>query len=123
VDRASRLRLLALAAAVASVLPRAALTHGPIICPIRRITGYPCPACGMVRSWHSTLQLRPMRALTDHPFGPIALGAIVAEASRPGSVERGMQRARGLPAAVQAGAVLAWLGWWISRLLAARRGR
>jgi Protein of unknown function (DUF2752) len=77
----------------------------------------------MVRSWHSMLRFEPGRALRDHPFGPIALAAITAEVLRPGAVERGMQRARGLPAAAQAGAAIAWFGWWGGRLIAVHRSR
>ena len=122
-DRPSRLRLLALFAALGALLPRAVVSHGPTICPVRRITGYPCPTCGMVRSWHSVARLDAAQAIRDHPFGPIAVAAMTAEAWRPGSVERGMQGARTLPTAVQAGAVLAWLAWWGSRLLATHRAR
>lgn len=118
-----RLGVIGLVAFVGALLPRAAVTHLPTTCPIRRVTGYPCPTCGMIRSWHSVVRLDPVQAVRDHPFGPIALAAIAAEAWRPGSAERGMQRVRGLPAAVQVGAVAAWLAWWASRLTSVRRGR
>ena len=108
------------AAVVASLLPRAVVTHGPTTCPIRRLTGYPCPTCGMVRSWHSLVRLEPGRAVRDHPFGPIALAALTAEAVAPGIVERGRRR---VPAAVQAGAAVAWFGWWATRLVATYRTR
>jgi hypothetical protein len=119
----SRLGLVGLAAAAGALLPRAALTHLPSTCPIRRITGYPCPTCGMVRSWHSVLRLEPAQAVRDHPFGPIALAGIAAEAWRPGILEREMRRASGLPPVVQVGALGAWLAWWGSRLVATRRTR
>jgi hypothetical protein len=123
VTRDSRLALIGTAAAIGAVVPRSAIVHLPATCPFLRVTGYPCPTCGMVRSWHSVLRLEPSRALRDHPFGPIALAAITAEALRPGILERGMQRARELPAAAQAGAAIAWFGWWGSRLVAAHRAR
>jgi hypothetical protein len=123
VDRAARLRLIGLAVALGAVVPRAAITHGPALCPVRRLTGYPCPTCGMVRSWHSLARLEPRRAVRDHPFGPIALVAAAAEAWSPGLVERGMERARLLPAQVQAGVLVAWTGWWGARLFAAWRAR
>ena len=119
----SRLGLIGLVAAVGALLPRAALTHLPTTCPIRRITGYPCPACGMVRSWHSVLRLDPAQAVRDHPFGPIALAGIAAEAWRPGILEREMGRARELPGAVQVAPLLVWFGWWASRVIVARRSR
>ena len=77
----------------------------------------------MVRSWHSVLRLEPARALRDHPLGPIALAAITAETLEPGILERGMQRARGLPTAAQVGAAIAWFGWWGGRLVATHRSR
>lgn len=119
----SRLALIGTAVAVGAVLPRTAVVHLPATCPFLRVTGYPCPTCGMVRSWHSMLRLEPARALRDHPFGPIALAGITAEALRPGVLERAMQRARGLPAPAQAGATIAWFGWWGGRLVAAHRSR
>jgi Protein of unknown function (DUF2752) len=123
VTPSSRLGLIGLAVGVGALLPRAVITHLPTTCPIRRITGYPCPTCGMVRSWHSVARLDPVQAVRDHPFGPIALAAITAEAWRPGIVERGMRRARGLRPAAKAVAVIGWFGWWGSRLLAAHRAR
>jgi len=119
----SRLGLIGLAAAVGAVLPRAVVMHAPATCPIRRVTGYPCPTCGMVRSWHSVARLDPVQAVRDHPFGPIALAAMTAEAWRPGILEREMRRAGGLPAAVQVGALTAWFAWWASRLIQTRRAR
>ena len=115
--------LIGLVAIIGALLPRAAVTHLPATCPIRRITGYPCPTCGMVRSWHSLLRLDPVQAVRDHPFGPIALAAMSAEAWSPGILEREMQRARALPAVVRATPLAAWFGWWALRLVAARRSR
>jgi Protein of unknown function (DUF2752) len=123
VDRRPRLALIGAAAFAGSMVPRAVVAHGPTTCPIRRITGYPCPTCGMVRSWHSLVQLEPGRALRDHPFGPIVLAVMTAEAWSPGVVERSMRRGRALPPAVQAGAAVAWFGWWAERLIATRRSR
>jgi hypothetical protein len=119
----SRLTLIGLAVAVGAVLPRGVVTHLPTTCPIRRITRYPCPTCGMVRSWHSLARLDPVQAVRDHPFGPIALAAMTAEAWRPGIVDRVAVQASGLPAAVQAVPLAGWLAWWGSRVLVAHRSR
>jgi len=77
----------------------------------------------MVRSWHSLLRLEPARALRDHPFGPIALAAITAETLQPGILERGMRRAREMPAVGRVGAGIAWFGWWSVRLVRAHEAR
>jgi uncharacterized protein DUF2752 len=121
--RSSRLALLGAVAVLGGLVPRSVVSHGPSVCPIRRITGYPCPTCGMVRSWHSVLRLEPGRAVRDHPFGPMLLAAMTAEAVSPGVVERGMRRAGRLPRAPQAIVAVGWFGWWGSRLVAAHRAR
>jgi Protein of unknown function (DUF2752) len=123
VTRRSRLGLVGLLAAIGALVPRPVLTHLPTTCPIRRVTGYPCPSCGMVRSWHSVAQLDPVQAVRDHPFGPIALVAMTAEAWRPGIIEREMRRAGRAPAIGQVGVLGAWFAWWASRLVAERRRR
>lgn len=49
-----------------------AFSDGPIICPIRLLTGYPCPACGTTRSigcitigrFNDAWQLNPLGFLT-----------------------------------------------------------
>ena len=117
-----RLALGALAI-VAAVLPRRSIEHLPVVCPVRLITGYPCPTCGMTRSWHSVVQLEPMRAVRDHPFGPLVLGALVIGASSPAHADLLATRVGRLPARVKAAGLLAWLGWWVSRLLVAHGAR
>ena len=77
----------------------------------------------MVRSWHSLARLDAVQAVRDHPFGPVALAAITAEAWRPGVLEREMRRAHALPGVVRAGALAVWCTWWGSRLVAERQRR
>lgn len=55
-------------------------------CPIRHLTGIPCPACGMTRSWIAITQGNLPKALEYHLFGPLLLialgvlaGGLVAE--------------------------------------------
>lgn len=115
-------RLLAVSlVAVAALLPRRALDRMPTVCAFRRITGYPCPTCGMTRSWHSVARLEPMRAMRDHPFGPIVLAAIATGAWSPAAADQLASRAARLPAHLKVAALVAWLGWWVSRLVATRR--
>jgi len=103
------------------MLPRRALEVLPTVCPVRLITGYPCPTCGMTRSWHSVMRLEPVRAVRDHPFGPLVLGALVAGASSPAHADLLAARIGGLPSPVKVLALAAWLGWWASRLVATQR--
>lgn len=45
-------------------------------CPVRNLTGIPCPACGMTRAWMLALRLDLAGALRMHPMfwsGPVLL--------------------------------------------------
>lgn len=54
--------------------------HGPVLCPLRRVTGLWCPSCGLTRAFgwlaHGDLD----RAVRYHPLAPVLLveGIIVA---------------------------------------------
>lgn len=48
--------------------------HGyrlPLTCPIRYVTGFPCPTCGMTRSFMAIGQGHWLQAMTFHCLGPI----------------------------------------------------
>jgi len=45
-----------------------------LTCPIRELTGCPCPTCGMTRSFAALTQGHWQEAVTMHLFGPILLG-------------------------------------------------
>ncbi len=105
------------------MLPRRALEALPPVCPVRLITGYPCPTCGMTRSWHSVARLDPARAVRDHPFGPLVLGALVVGASSPLHANALAARLDRLPARAKAVGLGAWLGWWAVQLVATHRRR
>ena len=77
----------------------------------------------MTRSWHSVVHLEPMRAVRDHPFGPLIMAAIATGTWRPATADVLGARAMRLPARIKAIALIAWLGWWASRLLATHRSR
>ncbi|MEO9322354.1 DUF2752 domain-containing protein [Nocardioides sp. C4-1] len=68
--------VLALGAAV--VLSPDGIEDGPVVCPFRRLTGLPCPGCGLTRSWVYLAHGRWDDAYSAHPFGIVAMAAAVA---------------------------------------------
>lgn len=116
-----RTLLIGAVALAAALMPRRALDRLPTICPVRLLTGYPCPTCGMTRSWHSVARLDPGRAVREHPFGPVILAAIATGAWSPTTADAVTVRLSRLPTGVKVVALAGWLGWWASRLLIAHR--
>jgi len=49
--------------------------HPGLLCPLRTITGVPCPFCGMTTSVEATLHLRFRDALTANPAGLLLVAA------------------------------------------------
>jgi len=64
-------------AAVALLAAGAALPllpgHAGLQCPLRTLTGVPCPLCGMTTSVEATLRAHPLSALAANPAGPVAV--------------------------------------------------
>ena len=72
-----------LAGAVLPVLPG----HPHLFCPLRTLTGVPCPLCGMTTSVEATMHLRLDRAMAANPAGVILVGlAVFLLLRRPASV-------------------------------------
>jgi hypothetical protein len=115
-DRDPLRRIVALAIVAAAVLPPSAIERGPVLCPVRRATGVPCPACGVTRSWSAALHGKPGASLRSHPLGLVALGLAGAYAA--GLDERTDSGRRATIALRRAWPVLvaAWLGVWLARL-------
>jgi hypothetical protein len=114
-------RLAALAIVAAFVLPAGVADHGPALCPVRAVTGFPCPACGLTRSWRAALHGDPAASLRFHPLGIVALLGAAAYATH--LDERLDPAVRARTSAAWPGLVAAWLGTWLVRLaLAASRG-
>jgi len=51
--------------------------HVPILCPLRTLTGVPCPLCGMTTSVEATLRLDFAGALSAAPAGMLAVAAAI----------------------------------------------
>jgi uncharacterized protein DUF2752 len=51
--------------------------HVPILCPLRTLTGVPCPLCGMTTSVEATLRLDFAGAFAAAPAGILAVGAAI----------------------------------------------
>ncbi len=60
----------AVAVGTAVVMPPAALEHSPMICPFLLLTGLPCPACGLTRSWVALGHGDVADAFAFNAFGP-----------------------------------------------------
>lgn len=71
--------VLAGAVALAFLLPSARIEDGPVLCPFRLLTGLPCPACGLTRSWVHLAHGQVGESFAAHPLGPATmLLAVVA---------------------------------------------
>jgi hypothetical protein len=81
------LRYAAASAVVAGVALPLLPVHPPLACPLRTVTGVPCPLCGMTTSVVSTLRLDLETALAATPAGVAAVvAALVVLLARPRSV-------------------------------------
>ena len=75
--------LMLAAALVLPVLPG----HPSLLCPLRTVTGVPCPLCGMTTSVEATMHLRFGDAMAATPAGIVAvLVAIVLLMWRPKAI-------------------------------------
>lgn len=98
-----------------------------MLCPFRRLTGLPCPGCGMTRAAGHLLRGEFREALRDHPLVPlimaIAIGGVLKHTAARRWLERGQESlsrlVRPMPrtARVAAAALAAagWVAWVIFR--------
>jgi hypothetical protein len=103
----------AILVAAAVVLPRAVLRGSPVICPFRRVTGLPCPSCGLSRSWQAAAHFRLGDSLGDHPLGAATFLGGVAIALDAGDGTGRLTRRRDVR--LSAGAL--WIATWLWRLM------
>jgi hypothetical protein len=61
--------------------------HPGVECPLRRLTGIPCPLCGMTTSVEATVRLHLDRALAANPGGVAAvIAALLLLVLRPARI-------------------------------------
>lgn len=107
--------LTALAAGVvlsAHLVDPAWVAAGPILCPVRRLTGIPCPGCGMTRAAVALAHGDLASAVAFHPLSPlVALAAVAALVAyvRSGHLPR-------VPAGMAAAGVVLVMAVWAVRL-------
>lgn len=101
--------------AVAAVLLVAAcvLAASGIGCPIRFVTGVPCPGCGLTRAWLALLSGEPLAAFAFHPLFWAAPAAVVL-AVLSGLIPPGVARRLALVACILM--IAAFLVVWALRL-------
>ncbi len=114
-------RLAAAAILGAFLVPTAVAGRGPVLCPVRRATGLPCPACGLTRSWSAALHGRPVASLRFHPLGILALAGAGAYGAGLDRRLDGVTRDRAQAAWPLI--VGAWLAVWLVRVAAEARRR
>lgn len=119
-DPFSYRRLAALAILAACVIPAGRLDGGPVLCPFRRLTGLPCPTCGLTRSWSALMHGQFGDSVAFHPLGPVTLLGAAALAA--GLDERVPWLKERLQSREVAGSLAAgWVAVWLLRLRVARR--
>lgn len=94
------------------------LTDGPILCPFRRLTGLPCPGCGLTRSIVALVQGDLDAAFAHHRFGPFLALALLALAVGWWARRSGRHIPSPMVLAARGGAAvvaLTWMAWVPSR--------
>jgi hypothetical protein len=100
-------------------MPGRALDRSPVVCPFRRITGLPCPSCGLTRSWNAALHGRMRESIAFHPLGLLTIGAGAAFAA--GLDKRAPELTNRLRSRPVFGSLAAiWVIVWLTRVHAAR---
>ncbi|WP_312870552.1 DUF2752 domain-containing protein [Gordonia asplenii] len=106
----------------------AAVVSGPGFCPFREMTGWPCPACGLTRSFVMLAHGDVARAFSFNLFGPVffvvGLAATIVAgwslvARRPAVLEK-FGSWLTTPAAMVLLAV--WMAYGVARIVDAARG-
>lgn len=100
---------------------------GPVLCPVRLLTGLPCPGCGLTRAWVFAMHGDLARALSANPFVLVTLPAavvLVVVVSVAAVRRRPPPDVRPLLSSLLVRVLLAgWLGFAVVRAIAVLSGR
>ncbi|WAC56270.1 DUF2752 domain-containing protein [Gordonia sp. SL306] len=112
---------------LATVLGPQVVDRGPILCPFLRITGLPCPACGLTRSWVALGHGDVGSAFSFNAFGPlfmlvVAVVTVVAIGSLVTGRPALTQVQRTLTSPVALAVLVVWFGYGIARAVDAGFG-
>ena len=114
-DRRVLYSCLTAAVAAATLTKPEAVDSLPSVCAFRRITGLPCPGCGLSRSWALTAHGRLRAAVDRHPFGPLTfMAAMVIVLRGPRAVP--MARLPAAQSRALTGLAGVWLAWAVTRM-------
>ena len=88
-------------------------------CPLRALTGIPCPACYLTRATAAALTGQLQSSLELHAFGPLVAAGLLAWSVL--AIHQRRLVLRGLPSWLQAQRLLGWgavglMGYWLLRL-------
>lgn len=106
------------------VLTRDDADHGPVICPVRLVTGLPCPGCGLVRAFVACAHGDLGHAFALNLFAPVLFIALAVFVGWYGA-ELAARRSFGFVASVRRtrdlwyGVAAAWIGWGFVRFVEA----
>lgn len=123
-EAARRARIGAVVLAAARMLPVSSVERVPIVCPVRRVTGRPCPGCGLTRSLVRMMHGDVAGSFRIHPAGPataalLGYWAVTGSGHADGWADPrtwGQRRYRPLVAVGAAG----WTAWALARAARAR---
>ncbi|MFW0787198.1 DUF2752 domain-containing protein [Gordonia sp. CPCC 206044] len=112
---------------VAAAVGPETIAHGPDVCPFRRLTGLPCPGCGLTRSWVAMAHGDPAAAFGFNAFGPlvmvlavvVTIAAVHAVVTGKGTLHRVQTAVIGR---VGLATLVIWLGYGIVRAVDAGIG-
>jgi hypothetical protein len=98
--------------------------EGPrfVVCLFRRLTGVPCPGCGLTRSWAHLAKGEWSASLRAHPLGPLLAAELAAAwllwacAPLAAAAVRLRDRAAGAVDRLAVWHAVAFIAVWICRL-------